>query len=241
MNKVERAIILAAGKGERMMPLTENTPKPLIEVLGQPIIEHTIEVLHEKGIFEIYVVVGYLSEKFFYLSEKYGVSLLHNPMYDTCNNISSMYIAKEYLKNAVVLDGDIWIKNTDVILTGFDFSGYTSVWTDDPTVEWIQEIDTEDFVTSCSRSGGDKGWVLYSISYWTKEDAEKLNNDIKKEFEETKNTSIYWDDVAMFCYPDNYKLKVKKVEKDDFVEFDSLKELADFDERYVEVYNEIKR
>ncbi|MEE1011000.1 MAG: NTP transferase domain-containing protein, partial [Acutalibacteraceae bacterium] len=112
MNKVEKAIILAAGKGERMLPLTKNTPKPLIEVKGQPIIEHTIEILHQKNIFDIYVVVGYLSEKFSYLSEKYNVTLINNPLYDKCNNISSMYFAKEHLKNAVVLDGDIWITDT---------------------------------------------------------------------------------------------------------------------------------
>jgi CTP:phosphocholine cytidylyltransferase-like protein len=100
MNKVERAIILAAGKGERMLPLTKSTPKPLIEVLGQPIIEHTIEILHQKNIFEIYIVVGYLSEKFNYLSEKYNVTLVKNPLYNECNNISSMFFAKDYLKNS---------------------------------------------------------------------------------------------------------------------------------------------
>ena len=64
MNRVERAIILAAGKGERMRPLTNTTPKPLLKVFGQPIIEHSIELLLQKGITEIYVVVGYLSEQF---------------------------------------------------------------------------------------------------------------------------------------------------------------------------------
>lgn len=238
MNKVERAIILAAGKGERMMPLTKTTPKPLLDVLGQPIIEHSIEILHQKNIFEIYVVVGYLSEKFNYLSEKYNVKLIHNSMYDECNNISSMYFAKDYLENAVVLDGDIWITDVDVIKNEFDCSGYTSIRTSSPTNEWLQQTDNEDYVVSCSRTGGDSGWILYSISYWTKDDAQKLNNDIETEFIDNKNTSIYWDDVAIFCYPEKYKLKIKKASSDSFLEFDSLKELAAFDPKYQEVVNE---
>lgn len=238
MNKVERAIILAAGKGERMLPLTKTTPKPLIEVSGQPIIEHTIEILHKKNISEIYVVVGYLAEKFNYLSEKYNVTLIHNPMYNECNNISSMFFAKEHLGNSVVLDGDIWIKNEDIIKNVFDCSGYTSIYTSGATNEWLQQTDEKDFVTSCSRIGGDKGWILYSISYWTKDDALELSKDIDKEFIDKKNTSIYWDDVAIFCYPEKYKLKIKKATGESFLEFDSLAELAAFDRKYQEVLNE---
>ncbi len=238
MNKVERAIILAAGKGERMLPLTKTTPKPLIEVLGQPIIEHTIEILHQKNIFEIYVIVGYLSEKFDYLSEKYNVTLIKNPLYNECNNISSMFFAKEYLENAVVLDGDIWIQDIDIIKSHFDWSGYTSIWTSTATREWLQQTDDKDFVTSCSRTGGESGWILYSISYWTKDDAAKLSQDIHTEFVDNQNTSIYWDDVAIFCYPEKYKLKIKKASAESFLEFDNLEELAAFDPKYQEVLNE---
>lgn len=237
-NKVERAIILAAGKGERMLPLTKNTPKPLIEVMGQPIIEHTIEILHKKNIYDIYVVVGYLSEKFNYLSEKYKVKLINNPLYDKCNNISSMYFAKDFLENAVVLDGDIWIKDAEIIKNEFDFSGYTSIWSSENTNEWLQQTDEEGFVTSCSRTGGTCGWVLYSISYWTKNDAAELGKDIDTEFVKNKNTSIYWDDVAIFCYPEKYNLKIKKASSDSFFEFDNLYELAAFDSKYQEVLNE---
>ena len=238
MNKVEKAIILAAGKGERMLPLTKSTPKPLIEVKGQPIIEHTIEILHQKNIFDIYIVVGYLSEKFGYLSEKYNVTLINNPLYDKCNNISSMYFAKDYLGNAVVLDGDIWITDADVIKNNFDFSGYTSVWTSQETNEWLQQTDEDGFVTSCSRTGGKNGWILYSISYWTKEDATNLREDINTEFSENKNTEIYWDDVAIFGYPEKYKLKIKAASADSFFEFDNLSELAAFDVKYQEVLDE---
>ena len=124
MNSVNRAIIMAAGKGTRMLPLTERIPKPLVEVNGKSFIERTIEILLSKSISEIYVVTGYLKEKFKYLEEKYPeVTLLDNPYYDTCNNISSLYIARDYIENSVILDGDMIINNSDVIQKEFDSSG----------------------------------------------------------------------------------------------------------------------
>ena len=71
-----RAIILAAGLGTRLRPMTDNTPKALIKVKGKPLVEYQIEFLKEKGIDEIIVVVGYLHEKFDYLKEKYDVELV---------------------------------------------------------------------------------------------------------------------------------------------------------------------
>ena len=238
MNNVEKAIILAAGKGERMMPLTKTTPKPLIEVLGQPIIEHTIEVLRKKNINEIYIVVGYLAEKFDYLVDKYNVNLIYNNKYNTCNNISSLFLARDHLENSVVLDGDIWITDPDVIKTEFDYSGYTSIQTSDFSDEWVQYVDENDFVTKCSRNGGKNGWILYSISYWNKEDAIQLKEDLENEFQKKQNTDIYWDDVPIFCYPEKYKLQIKRALISSFEEFDSINELAIFDSKYLEVKNE---
>lgn len=234
-SKVERAIILAAGKGERMRPLTLTTPKPLLPVLGQPIIEHSIELLHAKGITEIYIVVGYLAECFSYLTEKYGVTLVKNEQYETCNNISSMYLVRDKLVNAVVMDGDIWVSDSEILLTEFDHSGYTSVWTDTFSNEWIQYVDEDGFVKVCSRNGGAEGWILYSISYWTKDDAMRLKHDMEQEYVQNGQKAIFWDDIAMFCYPEEYRLKIKPVSADAIVEFDNIQELKAFDTFYEEV------
>ncbi len=234
MNKVERAIILAAGKGERMRPLTNTTAKPLLKVFGQPIIEHSIELLHDKGIKEIYVVVGYLSQQFNYLTEKYGVTIIKNDNYECCNNISSLFLVRNKLENAIVMDGDIWVANPDILRTEFDYSGYTSVWTQEFSNEWVQRVDESGFVQECSRNGGENGWILYSLSYWSKNDAEHLKTDIETEFLERKRTDIFWDDVAMFCHPENYSLKIKAVSKDSIIEFDNVQELMAFDKTYME-------
>ena len=91
MNRVKRAIILAAGKGERMLPLTKNVPKPLIRVNGVRMIDTIINSLYKNGIDEIYVVVGYMKEKFYSLKDDYPcITMIDNPYYDNCNNISSL-------------------------------------------------------------------------------------------------------------------------------------------------------
>ena len=98
MHLVERAIIMAAGLGNRMQPVTLTTPKPLVAVNGVRMIDTVIHALHGNGIYEIYIVVGHLKEKFQGLPEQYpGVTLIENPYYDTCNNISSLYVAREHM------------------------------------------------------------------------------------------------------------------------------------------------
>ncbi|MDU5414242.1 MAG: NTP transferase domain-containing protein, partial [Clostridium perfringens] len=101
-----RAILLAAGMGTRLRPLTLDTPKSLIEVNGRPLLERQIEFLRERGVEEIIVVTGYLAEKFDYLKDKYGVKLVNNDKYDIYNNIYTMYLVREYLENTYVVDAD---------------------------------------------------------------------------------------------------------------------------------------
>ena len=212
VNTVKRAVIMAAGIGKRMQPVTFDTPKPLIKVNGTRMIDSVVSALRNNGINEIYVVVGYLKEQFYKWAEESGVTLIENPFYDTCNNISSLYAAREHLEDSIILDGDQIIYNGKILETHFTLSGYV--------------------VTSCSRTGGEHGWQLYSVSRWSAEDGRTLKELLELEFETKKNHDVYWDDIPMFLHPDRFRLGIRIMNREDILEIDSFEELAEIDPHY---------
>lgn len=232
MHRVKRAIIMAAGIGKRMQPVTLKIPKPMVRVNGVRMIDTVIQGLHANGIREIYVVVGYKKDQFKILEKEYpSVHLIENPYYDTCNNISSLYVAREYLENVIILDGDQIIFNQSILQPEFEKSGYNCVWCEGETNEWLLAVENGK-VTACSRTGGKQGWQLFSISRWTAEDGRKLKRHLEIEFEKKKNRQIYWDDVALFCYPEEYQLGIQPMQYGDIIEIDNLQELAEIDPTY---------
>ena len=221
---------MAAGIGKRMQPLTFETPKPLVKVNGVRMIDTVVDGLRTNGISEIYVVVGHLKEQFFEWGKEKGVQIIENPYYDTCNNISSLYVAREHLGDCIILDGDQIIYNPAILDPHFALSGYNAVWCEGETNEWLMDVE-DGVVKSCSRSGGSHGWQLYSISRWTAEDGEKLKQHLEYEFDRG-NRQIYWDDVAMFCHFKDYRLGIREMKSSDIIEIDGLDELVAIDHSY---------
>ena len=226
MAEIENAIIMAAGLGTRMRPLTYKTPKPLIKVAGKPMIESIIEGLHQNGIYDISIVVGYLAEQFNYLGEKYpGVKLINNPYYNQYNNISSLYVARNELKNTVILDGDQLVMNPKLLKREFTHSGYAGAEISQFTDEWIMHLDQNGKILQCDRSGNDHGWRLYSLSKWQAEDSLRLKDYLEEEFEHAHHYDIYWDDIAMFDYFNEFSLYVMPITANDIIEIDSVDQL----------------
>lgn len=237
MHTVKRAIIMAAGKGSRLQPITLTTPKPLIPVNGVRMIDSIIGALHKNSIYEIYIVVGHLKEQFYDLAQQYqGITIIENPYYNECNNISSLYVARNYLKDVIILDGDQFIFNPEILSPSFEYSGYNAIWTDVSTNEWLMTVK-DGIVTNCSRTGGIGGWQLFSISRWTEEDGNKLRTQLEHEFIRNHNIDIYWDDLPMFLYPHQYRLGIREMKKNDVIEIDSLDELITIDSTYIQKEN----
>lgn len=108
MMSPKNAVILAAGFGLRMVPINLETPKGLLEVKGEILVERIIRQLHEVGIRNIYIVVGFMKEKYEYLIDKFGIELIVNPEYAEKNNLHSLGKAVQYISNTYIIPCDIW-------------------------------------------------------------------------------------------------------------------------------------
>ena len=231
MSKIQRAIIIAAGEGKRLRPVTLDTPKPLISVNGKRIIDTGIEALRGNGVSDIYIVTGYKKELFYQIyGETPDIHLIENPDYLNGNNITSMYHARQYLPGAFVLEADIIVKNSGIFSLNTERSGYMASWKN-PAVEWVLDVNKDKRILGCDKKGNKEGYQLFGISVWNEEDGEKLAEDICRTVEDNKNTGIYWDEVALSKL-DKYHLQVKEIEESGICEIDNLEELIQMDASY---------
>lgn len=217
-----RAILLAAGMGTRLRPLTLETPKSLIEVNGKPLLERQVEFLKEKGINEIIVVTGYLSEKFEYLKEKYGVSLVYNDKYDVYNNIYTMYLVKDYLEDSYVIDADVYIAENFIIenpQSSLYFTAYKKGFKD----EWKLYFDEDLRVKGIKVESGE-GYILSGVSYWCKDDTKIIGKELEDMIDSGEFSTLYWDDIVK---NNIYRLNVniEKIKENSIFEIDNLEEL----------------
>ena len=218
MYRVQKAIIMAAGLGSRLRPLTDPIPKPLLPVQGKPMIERLIDQLNEVGVKDVYVVTGHLHEQFDYLSDR--VTLIYNPDYLTCNNISSLYAAKDHLSQCMILDADLIVTNTAILSPSFERSCYCSVRIN----EWVQRLNEQGIVTETLRN---TAYQLYSISFWAETDAQQLKKDLEEVFLTHKD--LFWDDIVHFVKKENYQLGVREIQDKDLLEIDTLEEYRDYE------------
>ncbi|SFB20946.1 MULTISPECIES: sugar phosphate nucleotidyltransferase [unclassified Bacillus (in: firmicutes)] len=218
-----KAIILAAGMGTRLRPLTNNTPKALVKVLGVPMIERQIEFLLDKGIMDIHIVTGYLHEEFNYLKEKYGVHLVHNDKYAEYNNIYTMYLVRDLLPDAYTLEGDVFMNN-NVLDASPKASTYFSKLSEDFKGEWIVNANSEGLVTSVEVADGQNKHILSGISYWNEEDGKFIVEKLTEVIESGDFKDLYWDEIVKQNISD-MKIYLKKLATTDTFEIDSVADL----------------
>ncbi len=228
--RAKRAIFIAAGFGSRMGPITFYTPKPLVRVHGQRIIDGLIDACLEAGINEIYIVRGYLAEQFDQLLYKYPmIRFLENPVYNEANNISSSMVARYMLSNAYVFEADLLISNPSII-TKYHYTSDFLAIKKDRTDDWCFVV--KDDVIVEEKVGGYDCWQMVGISYWNDEDGHKLSNDIKETYEQPGGKERYWEQVPLVFCKDHYKVHVRECDEDDIIEIDTFRELQTIDKIY---------
>lgn len=228
--RVKRAVIIAAGFGSRLVPITLNTPKPLVRVKGNRIIDSTLTALKEAGIEEIYIVRGYLAEQFDQLLYKFpNIKFIENPLYNETNNISSVLCAGDKICGAYILEADLLLSNKSLIKKYQYQSNYLGIPVE-KTDDWC--IYTEDKIIKKIAIGGVDCHQIVGISYWTEEDGKKLVQDVKKVFFMPGGKERYWDQVPLEYCLSNYKVAVRECDFKDIVEIDTFSELKAIDESY---------
>ena len=218
-----RGIILAAGMGTRLRPLTDNLPKGLVKVNGISMVERQIELLQTKGIEEIILVTGYLGEKYNFLEEKYGVKIIFNDKYDVYNNIYSMYLVCEYLEEAYVLDSDVYINN-NIFDENIIYTSYFSALKKDFKNEWILGVTENNLVKSVTIGDSDEAYINCGVSYWNKEDGRLIANAIEEKIKFGEFTDMYWDNIVIENL-DILDIKLTHMNEDDTFEIDSIIDL----------------
>ena len=230
-HRVKRAVFIAAGFGARMVPITLNTPKPLVRVNGTRMIDTLLDAVVAAGIEEIYVVRGYLGEQFDQLHYKYPqIQFIENPLYNEANNISSAMCARHLLQNAYIFEADLVLYNPQLITKYQYTSNYLGVPVD-MTDDWCFLTNKNRIITKLA-IGGTNCYHTYGISYWTAQDGAKLYDDIKKVYEMPGGKERYWDQVPLEHCLDHYQVEVRPCSFDDIIEIDTFSDLKKLDPIY---------
>ena len=228
--RVKRAVFIAAGFGSRLVPITLNTPKPLVRVNGNRIIDGLLDACLKAEIEEIYIVRGYLAEQFDQLLYKYPmIKFLENPKYNESNNISSALCAKDLLCNAYVLESDLLITNHNIIKKYCYSSNFLGIKMD-RTDDWCFKVKDDRIISQ--EIGGTDCYQEVGISYWDEESGKKLKAHLQEVFDRPGGKERYWDQVPLIDFNKEYNVYVRECSKDDIVEIDTFNELKAIDKSY---------
>ena len=227
--KVDNAVIMAAGTSSRFAPLSYEKPKALIEVKGEILLERQIRQLREAGIDDIIIVTGYMSEQFGYLKDRFGVELIHNPDYLTRNNNSTIWAAKDRIRNSYICSSDNYFAENpfEAIV---DDAYYAAVYADGPTAEWCMTEDADGYIDSVN-IGGENAWYMLGHAFWSEEYSRIFLEILRDIYDEPETAGILWEAIYM-RHLDVLKMKMRRYADDVIFEFDTLDELREFDTSY---------
>ena len=228
--RARRAVFIAAGFGTRLVPITFNTPKPLVRVHGTRIIDGLIDACLAAGIEDIVIVRGYLAEQFDQLLYKYPmIRFLENPVYNEANNISSALVARYLLSNAYVFEADLLLSNPAIIRKYHYQSDFLAI-RKERTDDWCFVV--KDGIITDEKVGGLDCWQMVGISYWNEADGHRLSQDIADVYAMPGGRERYWEQVPLVYRKEHYAVEVRECFDDDIIEIDTFRELKTIDKTY---------
>ena len=220
------AIILTAGTSSRFVPISFEIPKSLLKVRGEILIERQIKQLQEAGIYDITVVVGYKKELFYYLKDKYNVSIVDNEEYHIYNNTSSLMKVLDKLGDTYICSSDNYFTK-NVFLENEEQAYYSAIYIDGKTDEYCIQYDKENTITEVI-IGGENSYVMLGHVYFDKNFSKSFKEILKNEYKNEETRKKLWEQVYI-KYISTLKMKIKKYPNGVIFEFDSLEELRKFE------------
>lgn len=221
-SKPRNAIILAAGFGSRMIPINSETPKALLEVHGEPLIERLIKQLNEVGIQDIRIVIGFQKEKFEYLIDQYDVKLIVNPEYARKNNLSSLALTADSISNTYILPADLWCQNNP-----FNANEVYSWYMVSDTLCKDSDVLAKKRHELARISKKSTGNRMIGISYITETDAPAICSQISRLSANPENDSMFWEEAL---YTENKMIPAANVVCDhSVVEINTYEQLRELD------------
>ena len=230
----EIAILIAAGLGSRMLPLTDRVAKPLVEVNGVPLIETVIAALEKRGVAEIYVVTGYKAEQFRPLAAKHpSVRLVYNAEYATQNNINSVAVVADKMvsSDCFICEADLFLPRVEVLCRDIPRSGYFGKMVRGFSDDWVFDLDGNGRIVRIGKGGTDV-YNMVGISYFKKSDAAKVAAAVRTAVTRPENANLFWDEVIdRLVKNGELDLVVHEVSQGEIIECDTVDDLRKLEAR----------
>ena len=232
-HRVTHAVILAAGRGTRLAPLTDRVPKPLVPVNGTPIITTILDALNAAGISTITIVRGYCGAAFDALHAAYPhLAYIDNPDWETANNISSIALAgrERLLEDSYVIEGDLFLANPAIITPTQEHTNYIA-FPVEATDDWCFDTDADGKITHIDTASDHPCHQMLGLSYWTAEDGRRLAACANELYREERYRQLYWDEIALKYYLPDFSVHIRECTREDVWEIDTVEELRALEER----------